>query len=114
MVIWIITSNSDRTSDSETLIEDVDMMSNLFSKNSFDRERIIFNVNPFYEFKTGKQKLVTDFNFVDYKNDNINDLFKVGGNQDFVNRRYIQDGTYQSKLTRLTILEPFQRIWLGS
>ena len=67
------------------------------SKNSFDRERIIFNVNPFYEFKTDNHKLVADFNFVDYKNDNINDLFKVGGNQDFVNRRYIQDGTYQIK-----------------
>ena len=102
-----ITTDSDRTSDSETIIEDIGVMNNLLSKNSFDRERTIFNVNPFYEFKTDKQKLVADFNFVDYQNDNINDLFKVGGNQDFVNRRYIQDGTYQIKTYKVDYSRTF-------
>ena len=46
----------------------------LFSENNIDVERVTFNINPYYEYKTDKNKLLIDFNYVDYKNDNDNKI----------------------------------------
>ena len=102
-----ITTDSDRVSESETIISEGNIIETLLSKNSFDRERTIFNVNPHYEYKTEQHKVNADFNFVDYQNDNLNNLFKTGGTQDFTDRRYLQDGSYQIKTYRLDYTRTF-------
>lgn len=70
----------------------------LLTNNQFDRERIAVNINPYYEFKTEKDKLTVDFNFVDFTNNSTNTLFDTPQSQEaFIDRRYIQNGTYQIK-----------------
>ena len=91
------TTNSDRVSNSEINEITASSTTNLLSKNSFDRDQTIFNINPYYEFKNEKHKFVADFNYVDYSNNNINDLFQTGGSQTFTNLRYKQDGSYKIK-----------------
>lgn len=73
----------------------------LLTENDFNRQRIVFTLNPYYEFKDDKNTVTADFNYVDYTNDNINDLYKVGGTSAFTNLRYDQEGMYQIKTYRL-------------
>ncbi|MEN8881275.1 MAG: outer membrane beta-barrel protein [Polaribacter sp.] len=95
------TRKSTRTARSETIISDVNTTNTLFSENYFNRDRETFNINPYYEYKTEKDKLVLDFNYVDFTNDNTNTLYDVAGSTiSFVDRRYIQDGTYNIKTYR--------------
>lgn len=89
---------SDRISTSKTIISDATTTSTLFSENSFDRDRIDFNINPYYEYKSDTDKLVVDFNYINYKNGNTNNLYDVvGSTEPFTDRRYIQDGKYTIK-----------------
>ncbi len=91
-----ISTNSDRITSNSTDIIEGNSSNELSTENSFDRERITFNINPYYEFDTEKDNLVVDFNYVGYSNDNINNLYKVGQNTvAYDNQRYFQDGTYQ-------------------
>ena len=92
------TRKSDRIATSKTIISDTNATNTLFSENSFDRDRIDFNINPYYEYKSDTDKLVIDFNYIDYKNDNINSLYDISGSTiSFQDRRYIQDGKYTIK-----------------
>lgn len=92
------TRNSNRIASSTTIISDVNNTNTLLSENSFDRERKNFNINPYYEYKTDTDKLVIDFNYVDYANDNTNILSEAFGNKvSFDERKYIQDGKYSIK-----------------
>jgi len=92
------TRKSDRIATSKTIISDTNATNTLFSENSFDRDRIDFNINPYYEYKSDTDKLVIDFNYIDYKNDNINTLYDISGSTiSFQDRRYIQDGKYTIK-----------------
>ena len=55
----------------------------------------IFNLNPYYEFNNEKTKINLDFNYVNYDDGNINNLFKAGNSTiDYNNRRYFQDSKY--------------------
>lgn len=102
------TRNSTRTARSETIISNQNTTNTLFSENYFDRDRITFNINPYYEFKTETDKLVLDFNYVDFKNDNTNTLYDVAGSTvNFIDRRYIQNGTYNIKTYRLDYTKTF-------
>ncbi|APZ45253.1 TonB-dependent receptor [Polaribacter reichenbachii] len=104
----INTRNSTRIAASETIISDVNTTNTLFSENSFDRERKNFNINPYYEYKTDTDKLVIDFNYVDFSNDNTNTLSDVAGSTiDFTDRKYIQDGTYSIKTYRADYSKTF-------
>ncbi|WP_405611400.1 outer membrane beta-barrel protein [Polaribacter sp. Asnod1-A03] len=94
----ISTRTSDRITSSKTIISDATTTNTLFSQNTFDRERKNFNINPYYEYKTETDKLVLDFNYVDYSNDNTNILSEVGGSTiSFSDKKYIQEGTYSIK-----------------
>ncbi|MFT5674026.1 MAG: hypothetical protein ACI9JT_002682, partial [Polaribacter sp.] len=73
------TRNSDRITNSKTIISDANTTNTLFSENSFNRKRQNFNINPYYEYKTDSDKLLVDFNFVDFVNDNTNILSDVAG-----------------------------------
>ena len=89
---------STRVARSTTIISDATSYDVLFSENSFDRDRVDYNINPYYEYKTDTEKLLIDFNFVDFTNDNTNTLSDVAGSTvPFTDRRYIQDGTYNIK-----------------
>lgn len=89
---------STRVARSTTIISDATTSNTLFSENSFDRDRIDYNINPYYEYKTEKERLLLDFNFVDFTNDNTNTLLDVSGSTvPFTDRRYIQDGKYTIK-----------------
>ncbi|WP_405562970.1 outer membrane beta-barrel protein [Polaribacter sp. Asnod6-C07] len=104
----INTRNSDRIATSETIISDDNTTNTLFSENSFDRERKNFNINPYYEYKTDTDKLVIDFNYVDFSNDNTNILSDVAGSTiSFTDRKYIQDGTYSIKTYRADYSKSF-------
>ena len=89
---------SDRITTSRTIISNINTTSTLFSENSFDRDRVNFNINPYYEYKSDTDKLVVDFNYINYKNDNINTLSEIAGSTlPFTDRKYIQDGKYTIK-----------------
>ncbi len=92
---------SDRIASSRTVISDATNSDVLLSENSFDRDRTNFNINPYYEYKTDTDKLVVDFNYVDFVNDNTNTLYDLPGSTvAFTDRRYIQDGKYNIKTYR--------------
>jgi hypothetical protein len=92
------TRKSNRISSSKTIISDANTSNTLFSENSFDRDRVDFSINPYYEYKSDTDKLVVDFNYIDYKNDNINNLYDVPGSTvTYQDRRYLQDGKYTIK-----------------
>ena len=100
--------NSERTARSTTVISDATNSNTLFSGNNFDRERTTFNINPYYEYKTDTEKLVVDFNYVDFTNNSTNTLLDLAGSTvAFDDRRYIQDGTYSIKTYRADYTKTF-------
>jgi len=104
----INTRDSDRIATSKTIISDANTTNTLFSENSFDRQRTNFNINPYYEYKTNTDKLVLDFNYINFVNDNTNRLSDVAGSTvAFTDRRYIQDGKYTIKTYRADYTKTF-------
>lgn len=92
----IVNSDSDRISNNNTTISSATTEISLLTDNSFDRNRNIKSLNPYYEFKDDKNKLVLDYNFVDYGYDNENNLYQVGSSDlPYENRRYFQDASYK-------------------
>lgn len=99
---------SKRVASSKTIISDASSINTLFSENSFDIERSDFNFNPYYEYKTERNKLIIDFNYIDFSSDNTNNLYDVSGSTiPFTNRRYIQDGKFNIKTYRLDYTKTF-------
>jgi hypothetical protein len=93
---------STRTAISSTLISDASQSNSLLTENSFNRDRANFNINPYYEYKTDSEKLVLDFNYVDFTNNSINTLFDIPGSTiPFTDRKYNQEGTFEIKTYRL-------------
>ncbi len=91
-------SMSDRISSDKTSIITNNITDVLNTENHYDRDRVVYNVNPYYEFDTKKNKFTVDFNYVNYNNENVNNLLKVGQNTiDYDNQRYFQDGSYEIK-----------------
>ena len=105
-----INTNSDRNSNSSNIITSNNGTDYLLSQNSFNRDQVVFNVNPYYEYKTEKQKLTLDFNFVDYSNDNINTISSLEGSTvPYTNQRYLQDGEYQIKTYKVDYSKQFTK-----
>ena len=99
---------SERITTSKTIISDTNSTSTLFSENSFDRDRINFNINPYYEYSSDTEKLLIDFNYINYKNDNTNTLSDIAGSTlPFSDRKYIQDGKYTIKTYRADYSKSF-------
>jgi hypothetical protein len=100
--------NSTRTTKSTTEIIRPLSTEVLLSENGFDRNRTNFNINPYYEYKSDTDKLLLDFNYVDFTNDNTNTLYDVAGSTvNFTDRRYIQNGTYSIKTYRADYSKSF-------
>ncbi|WP_298492753.1 outer membrane beta-barrel protein [uncultured Algibacter sp.] len=91
-------TDSDRDSRSSNLITTPTTTDRLLSKNSFNRDQEVFNINPYYEFKNKAHNLTADFNFVDYKNDNTNTISSLPESTiAYTNQRYLQNAKYQIK-----------------
>lgn len=87
-----------RTSSSKTNIIKPTITEILFSKNSFNRDRIDYNINPYYEYKTDTDRLLIDLNFISYKNNNTNTLFDTEESTlPFIDKQYKQDGNFTIK-----------------
>ena len=102
------TRQSDRIASSKTRISNATVSNILFSENKFNIDRFDFNLNPYYEYKTDTDKLLIDLNYIHFKNDNTNVLSDVEGSTiPFVNRKYIQAGSYDIKTYRLDYTKTF-------
>lgn len=92
---WFM-SDSDRTTKNRTTIISGNMSNSLLTNNSFDRERTNYNINPYYEYDNEKTKVNVDFNYVNYDDANVNNLFKTETSViDYNNRRYFQDSKFE-------------------
>lgn len=101
-------SNSDRISRSNTSIFSSSFNDMLVSQNSFDRVRHTININPYYEFKSEGHKLIADFNYVNFTNNNIDQVFAANGNTvPFANQRYLQDGEFTIKTYKVDYIRTF-------
>ncbi len=109
---------SDRTSTSITKIIKPTITETLNSQNAFDRDRTDFNINPYYEYNSDTEKLLVDFNYIDYTNDSKNTLSETSGSTvTFQDRRYIQDGKYNIKTFKADYSKSFTdnfKLSLGS
>ena len=102
------TRTSQRIASSKTLISDANTTDVLFSENNFDIDRFDFNFNPYYEYKSETDKLLVDFNYINFKNDNTNTLSDLAGSTiPFTNRKYKQEGKYTIKTYRLDYTKTF-------
>ncbi|MHA7055945.1 outer membrane beta-barrel protein [Aquimarina sp. M1] len=91
-----IQSLSDRITKNNTTITDVISSVTLFTDNSYDRDRITFTLNPYYEYDDMKNKITLDFNYIDYTFENENNLFKVEESPvAYDNQRYFQNADYE-------------------
>ena len=80
----------------------------LLTNNTFDRNRTDFNINPYYEYKTETDRVLIDFNYIDFKNNSTNTLLKTPqSSAPFDDRKYNQDGTYMIKTYRLDYTKTF-------
>ena len=97
-----IFTDSNRITSNSTKIIQNKVSDELITENNFDKERIIFNINPYYEFDDEKNKILLDFDYVNYSNENINNLYQIGqSNIDYNNQRYFQNGKYQIVTSKL-------------
>ncbi len=102
------TTDSDRVSRSTNMITSESSTDFLISQNSFNRDQLVFNINPYYEFKTDAHKLNADFSFIDYSNDNINTISSLPESTiPYTNQRYLQDGKYQIKTYKVDYARTF-------
>ncbi len=91
-----IQSQSDRVTSNNTTIINESSETGLLTDNSYDRDRITFTLNPYYEFDDQKNKVTLDFNYIDYNYQNENNLFKVAESLiDYDDQRYFQDAAYE-------------------
>ena len=107
-----IFTDSDRITSNSTQIFESNSSNEILTESDFDKERIIMNINPYYEFDDLKNKISLDFNFVNYSNENINNLYKIGQSSiNYNDQQYFQNGKYQiftSKLDyKLTVSDNF-------
>ena len=99
---------STRTVDNVTNIIKPNSTELLLTNNNFDTDRIDFNINPYYEYKSETDRLLIDFNYIDFINNSTNTLFETPeSTENFRDRRYIQDGTYNIKTYRLDYTKTF-------
>lgn len=92
----LVHTNSDRITSNITKVIKTNSIDELSTENHFNREQVVFNVNPYYKFDNEKDNIVLDFNFVNYQNDNINNIYKIGQSIiDYNNQRYFQNGKYK-------------------
>lgn len=101
-------SDSDRITSNETLIREINSSSRLTTESSFDKNRVTFNIDAYYQYEDEKNKVSADFNYVDYDKNNQNNLYKISQSPlEFNDRRYNQDGKYNISTYRINYVRTF-------
>ncbi len=91
-----IQSMSTRVTKNSTQVIGSGSEATLLTDNSFDRDRVTFTLNPYYEFDDQKNKVTLDFNYIDYDYSNENNLFQTNESTiDYDNQRYFQEAKYE-------------------
>lgn len=99
---------SNRTVDNITNIIKPNSTELLLTNNNYDRNRTNYNINPYYEYKSITERLLIDFNYVDFKNNSTNTLFETAeSTESFIDRKYNQNGTYNIKTYRIDYTKTF-------
>ena len=99
---------SSRTVDNTTNIIKPNLTELLLTNNNYDRDRTNFNINPYYEYKSETERLLLDFNYVNFVNNSTNTLFDTPQSaEEFTDRKYVQDGTYSIKTYRIDYSKEF-------
>lgn len=95
-------TDSDRIAASVTGIESQGSSADLLTDNQIDRQRNTTNINPYYEYKDDKNKLVADYNFVRFSDVSKSSLVPTSMNKvPFEPQRFDQDGTFRVNTFRL-------------
>lgn len=88
-------SSSKRVTKNTTVIGDTSTSQTLLTDNSYDKQMIFYVLNPYFEYRTDKTKLILDFNYVNYDSANENNLFQIGQSTiPYNDQRYFQDAEY--------------------
>ncbi|WP_234424218.1 outer membrane beta-barrel protein [Aquimarina sp. Aq107] len=91
-----IQSLSDRITKNNTTITDGVSSIILLTDNSYERDRVTYTLNPYYEYDDTKNKVALDFNYIDYNFENENNLFKVEESPvAYDDQRYFQNADYE-------------------
>ncbi|MBW1294713.1 TonB-dependent receptor domain-containing protein [Aquimarina litoralis] len=91
-----IQSISDRVTKNNTTITDGIASAVLLTDNSYDRDRVTYTFNPYYEYDDQKNKVTLDFSYIDYTFENENNLFRTNESSvDYANQRYFQNADYE-------------------
>ncbi len=91
-----IQSLSDRITKNNTTITDGVSSITLLTDNSYERDRVTYTLNPYYEYDDTKNKITLDFNYIDYNFENENNLFKVEESPvAYDDQRYFQNADYE-------------------
>ena len=99
---------STRTVDNITNIIKPTATELLLTNNDFNRDRTDFNINPYYEYKSETDRILIDFNYVNFRNNSTNTLFEtLQSAEPFDDRKYNQDGTYKIRTYRLDYTKTF-------
>ncbi len=111
-------TTSSRVSTARATVTSPSQAINIFSDNTFDRDRNTFSFNPYYEYKTDSNKLLIDFNYVNFADNSFNTVLKAAGNNfNFSDQQYFQDGKFTIKTTRIDYTKTFSdnfKLSLGS
>ncbi|WP_075344039.1 outer membrane beta-barrel protein [Tenacibaculum agarivorans] len=89
------TTDSDRISNARIVIDTNSSQRIILSDNDFDRDRKTFTINPYYEYKSEKDKLVIDFNYINFADDNVNINSVLNGSTETLpNQKFVQSGKF--------------------
>jgi hypothetical protein len=93
--VQLVGTSSNRVTDNVTNITSNGTLDMLETDNRFERDWTLYVINPYYEYDDGTHKISLDFNYVDYKSMNENNLFQTGQSMvNYDNQRYFQDADY--------------------
>lgn len=108
-------TQSDRLTHNTTAIESNTAYEPLDTQSSFDRSQTVLDLNPYYTFENENTRLNLDFNYVDYENDNVNQLYQLGPSPiAFEDRRYLQDSDYQIMIYKADFRHSFDPLTLST
>ncbi|MFD2564041.1 outer membrane beta-barrel protein [Aquimarina rubra] len=91
-----IQSLSDRITKNNTTVSNGNTSATLLTDNSYDRDRITYTFNPYYEYDDQKNKITLDFSYIDYMFKNENNLFQIEESPiEYNNQRYFQNADFE-------------------
>ncbi|OSY88625.1 TonB-dependent receptor [Tenacibaculum holothuriorum] len=87
---------SDRVSSSTNIITSSTENNSILTETSTDLDRVTFNINPYYEYKSETEKLLVDYNYINFKNNTTTNIIDIRSTllTPNDNLRYFQNGKF--------------------